>query len=153
MISRRHVLQAFTAALFGWLVFVAVMYGRSRQQMHEIAEQLAMPEYTLYTIGEALAPLGHVPGDERLPVAVKGHGKYLLASIVRNTAFGDWRGQWKIDLCMGGDPKIGNGWLSVSEWHGNFPSNEDIATFRRLTSEKRFAVWDTPEGSSPKDGG
>ena len=149
MITHRRICISLLCVLVPWFVYVSLMYGLHRRQMRAIGEELGMPQLTWYTVGEPLTPLDRVAGDERMLIVGKGPSNYVLASIVRNTAFSDFRGQWKVDYCTGGDPNVENGRLIFWSPHENFPTERDIARFRQIAATKRFVVWDTPEGTNP----
>lgn len=152
MLTRRRIWLTLSFLCVAWLAFVGMMYAKSRSGLRDVGEQLYMPERTFYIAGDPLAPDDHLPGDERLLVVGKGAKNYILASIVRNERFSDFRAQWKVDYCIGGNPDFENGWLILWEPHDKFPTEQDIATFRRIASTKRFVIWGTPEGSSPSGG-
>jgi hypothetical protein len=153
MRTQRNIALMLTVTGFAWFAFVGVMYVCNQMRMHAIATELYMPERVFYTLSDPLEPMDRFQGDERLLVVGKGDTNYILASIVRNTAFSDFRGQWKVDYCLGGDPDFENGRLIVWEPFDTFPTDQDVANFRQLASSKRFVVWDTPDGTVPEDGG
>ncbi|OYP30410.1 hypothetical protein [Rhodopirellula sp. MGV] len=135
--------------LIGWLGFFAIKFTQHRNRMRVIASELSMQNRKFYLAGAPLEPHTAIEGEERLLVVGESNDDYLLCSIVRNTTYNDWRGQWKVDVCFRPDRQPDHPRLAIWETMDHFPTQTDIVRFKTLALQQPWVTWDKPEGSNP----
>lgn len=132
-----------------WFVYVAYSYSRHYQQSREIATETLMTHRTFSVLPNPIQPIRELPGDERLLVVGKGYDDYLLASIVRNPEYVDYRSQWKVDIAIHTDEKGRRTSYNVWDRFDAYPTQAQIDRFRKLYLQLEWVVWDSPEPDMP----
>lgn len=151
MSMKQTAIVATAALALVSLLYVGGCYVRHQLCMRALASELHMEDRILYVLSNGIEPTNRLPGEERLIVVGKSDENYLLANIVRNPRYDDWRGKWKVDYCIRSE--AGNGDHRIPIWMPmeRFPTDTDVEQFRRLAMEQRWVIWDRPEGTDPDD--
>ena len=140
----------FACLLLSWFCYTGLSYGLHRLRMRSIATELGHEQRIFYIVGEPLIPSTALPGEERHFVLGISDGNQLLGSIVRNSKVSDSRGNWKFDQCYRPDLGSPSGRCPIWESYDHWPTEQEIAAFRKLSLQQPWVLWDTPRGTDPE---